>query len=216
MTSRLWLRDRPEPSVVWRALGISVAWSYVAGLAALVLVGVVALVSLIVNLVGYFFDSVRDGFDLGTAWEPAVLVGWIVAPIALGVSIWVAAYGSTSSESVRRSFIATALAAIVGVGLWFAGTLGFVVATPAVGWTMAIPAEHPQRWVVRLLGAGAAVAFYPPWDELSTVALSAGVVTAPLVAGLCVLIGDLVWIGVDRVRSRRSEDTLRAPSSLDV
>jgi cell division protein FtsW (lipid II flippase) len=215
-TPESWWRTRPEPAVALRALWISVAWSYVASLGALLAVGLAALVSAIVVLVVYLLDFSSKELEIATAWGPAVLVGWIASPIAVAVSIWVAAYGSTQRESVRRATGAVVLASLIGLVLWFTGSLGMVVVVLAVGWTFAIPAEHPGRWVARLVGAIVAFRFYPIWDGVGTEVIVACVLSAPLVAGASVFVGDLVWGGALRMRARSNDETLRAPSSLEL
>ena len=192
------------------------AWSYVAALAALLVVGVATLVALLVILVIYLLDFSTRELDLATVWSPAIVVGWIVGPIAVGISVWVGAYGSTQRDSIRRGTLAVGAAAVGAVFMWFIGSLGIVAVALAAGWAFAIPAEHAGRWLVRVLAVLGVLPFYPIWDDVGVGVIVLAALSGPVVAGMSVLIGDLAWMAMLRVRARGGEETIRAPTSLDV
>ena len=204
----------PDARVVRRALWIAVGWSYVAALGSALVVGLTALIALIVDLVASL--SADRGFDASSAWSLAEIVAWIALPIGLAVSVWVAAYGSTRRGSLKSGTIAVAAAAVAGAIAWFTGNLAIVVVGLGVGWAVAMPAEHPARWILRLLPAVALLFVYPDWDGEAAWLIALALITGPLVGGLCVILGDLVWTVVQRLRIRGSGETVRSPTSLDV
>ena len=209
-------RAQPEPGVVRRALWIAVAWSYVAALGAILVVGITALVALIVMLVLYLLDFSTRQLDLAAAWSLAIAVGWVAGPVAIAISIWVAAYGSTQRNSVRSGTLAVGAASVGALVLWVTGSLGIVTVALAAGWAFAIPTEHAGRWIARVLLAIGLLPVYPIWDGVGVEVIVFAAITGPIVAGISVLVGDLLWILMLRLRARGQTETMRSPTSLDV
>lgn len=208
--------SRPEAGVVRRALWIAVAWAYVAVLAALVVIAVAALVALIVVLIVYLLDFSSRRFEIDTVLSPAILVAWVVFPAAGAVAIWTAAYGSTRRRSVGRGTAAIAIGTLGGVGMWLTGSLALPMLALALGWTIAIPAEHAARWLARIALAVALVPAFPTWDGAGLGVVASAAAIGPLAAGLSVYLGDLGWTLAVRLRSRGDGGVVRSPTSLDV
>ena len=206
----------PAARVVRRAVWIAVAWAYVAALAALLFVGLTLLVAAVVLLVVFVFDGADRELIWSNVWSPARIVAWVVFPLAGAVAVWTAAYGSTQESSLRRGVLAVSAAAVGGLAMWLAGSLALPLVGLTLGWTFAVPAEHPARWFVRLILAAVAVPFYPSWDGQSQWVVAAVVATGPAAAGLSVWVGDALWSAAAKLRSRGDGGVVRAPSSLDV
>ena len=199
-----------------RALWIAVGWAYVAALAAVIVIAVASLVALIVVLVVYLLDFSSRQFEPRAVWSPAQVVAWFVLPAAGGIAIWTAAYGSTQRGSVGRGMAAIAVSALVSLLMWFTGSLALPMLALAVGWAVAIPAEHPGRWLARIVLAVAVLPVFPVWDRKGLELVVPFVAAGPIVAGLSVFVGDLGWSLAVRLRSRGDGGVERAPSSLDV
>lgn len=207
---------RPESPVVRRALWIAVAWAYVAMLAAVLVVAVAALVAVLVGLIVYLVDFAGREFTLASAWAPARVVAWLALPAAGALAIWTAAYGSTQQRSFRRGIVAIALGAVTGLVLWLTGSLALPMVVLAFGWAVAIPVEHPGRWLVRIVLASAAIPLFPAWDNRGIEVVALLVALGPVAAGLSVWLGDALWAAVVALRSRGDGDPIRSPTSLDV
>ena len=124
--------------------------------------------------------------------------------------------GSTQNGSVRRSVVAMIAALVAGGLAWWAGSLALPLATLAAGWTFALPAEHPVRWVLRLVLAAVAVPFVPQWGDQQFWVTVLALLGGPLGAGLSVGLGDALWSVVTALRSRGDGGVVRSPSSRDA
>ena len=207
---------RPESPVVRRALWIAVAWAYVALLGAVLVIGVAGLVALLVGLIVYLVDFASREFTLASAWAPARIVAWLTLPAAGALAIWTAAYGSTQQGSFRRAAVAIGVGAVSGLVMWLTGSLALPMVVLTLGCTVAIPVEHPGRWLVRIVLGAAAIPLFPAWDNRGIEIVASLVALGPVAAGLSVWFGDALWAAVVALRSRGEGDAIRAPSSLDV
>lgn len=202
--------------MVRRALWIAVAWAYVTLLAALLVIAVAGLVALLVNLIVYLVDFANREFTLAGAWAPARVVAWLVLPAAGALAIWTAAYGSTQQRSFRRAAVAIGVGAVSGLVMWLTGSLALPMVALTLGWAVAIPVEHPGRWLVRIVLGAAAIPLFPAWDNRGIEVVAGLVALGPVAAGLSVWFGDALWAAVVALRSRGEGEGIRAPSSLDA
>ena len=202
--------------MVRRALIIAVGWAYIAALVAVIVVGIAALVALIVAVIVYLLDFSTRELEMSRVVGPAGLVAWLLLPVAAGISVWTAAYGSTQRYSLKRASLAIVLALVTALLMWFTGSLALPMIALAVGWSVAIPVEHPGRWLARIALAMAVLPLFPVWDGrgIEVVLLAAAI--GPGAAGLSVVLGDSAWSGVVKLRSRGDEGGIRAPNSLDA
>ncbi len=207
----------PTRESVRRAVWVGVVWAYVGGLAAAVLMLLAAGVALAVHGIIYLADYGSRTFVIADVATPVSVVFWIVAPAAFGVSVWSAAYASTTQQSVVRGLTGITLGGLLALLFHISGFSGAAMAGLGLGWGIAIPAEHPARWAVRavlpvLIGA----VVFPQWEQMSTPVVVLILVLIPAVAGLFVWLSDIAYQGLVTVRQRTDGGTVgRAPTSID-
>ena len=201
----------PEPGVARRALLIAVAWAYVAALAAAIAIAFSALIALIVVLVVYLVDYGNREMEYAAVMGPAQVVAWMAIPLAAGLAIWTAGYGATQSDSIRRTVVGIAAAGMTGMAMWLIGSLALPMIVLAVGWAIAIPVEHPGRWIARIVVAVALLPLFPGWAGAGADVVAVSVAVSPVVAGTSVFLGDLGWSVSVRLRSRGDGGVVRGP-----
>ena len=155
------------------------------------MVGLGALIAGGVGLVmGLFNDSVSPTAAMG---ETLRIAAWILAPIGLGVAVWVAAYGSTEEGSLPRTIVAAPAAVAVAVGLLLLDSSGLLAAGLAIGWALAIPAESPTHVAARALPMLVVALIVPRLGDLSSWTLVAYLAASPPAAAISLYLGDLPW-----------------------
>ncbi len=149
----------PDRADTPRAVWVALLWSYVALIAGLLVVGLVVAVS----------AAALGSISLVTGSTPVIdsivaiarVGAWTAAGVAVALVVWVAAYGSTSRGSLRRTVIAVPAALAIGIGLVLLGSAGFALAGLAVGWGLAMPHRSPMQVVLRSLPPVAAALIMP-------------------------------------------------------
>jgi hypothetical protein len=178
-------------SPIARPLAVAILWAFAAAAAGGVIIGLASLIAGGVALaMGLFNDSVSATASMG---ETLRIAAWILAPIGLGVAVWVAAYGTTEQGSLTRTIVAAPAAVGVAVGLLLLDSSGLLAAGLAIGWALAIPAESPTHVAARALPMLIVALIAPRLDDLSTWTTVGYLAASPLVAAISVYLGDLPW-----------------------
>jgi hypothetical protein len=178
-------------SPIARPLAVAILWAFAAAAAGGVIIGLASLIAGGVALaMGLFNDSVSATASMG---ETLRVAAWILAPIGLGVAVWVAAYGTTEQGSLTRTIVAAPAAVGVAVGLLLLDSSGLLAAGLAIGWALAIPAESPTHVAARALPMLIVALIAPRLDDLSTWTTVGYLAASPLVAAISVYLGDLPW-----------------------
>jgi hypothetical protein len=178
-------------SPIARPLAVAILWAFAAAAAGGVIIGLASLIAGGVALaMGLFNDSVSATASMG---ETLRIAAWILAPIGLGVAVWVAAYGTTEQGSLTRTIVAAPAAVGVAVGLLLLDSSGLLAAGLAIGWALAIPAESPTHVAARALPMLIVALIAPRLDDLSTWTTVGYLAASPLVAAISVYVGDLPW-----------------------
>ncbi len=200
-----WLHE-PDPSAVRRGIGIGITWAYVAGLAAVVMVALATLVALAVAATVYLVDFANRAFDLEVVRGPTSFMAWVALVGAAAASVWAVAFASTRSQSVLTASAGATGLVLGALLMWRVQSTAIAMLPLAVGWSVAIPVEHPGRLLARILPPLVAVLFFPSWPSMSVVSIVAWMAAGPLVGGGLALLGDLGWSGVARIRGTDDMD----------
>ncbi len=190
------------PAVPLRVLGAAVLWAYAGGLAAAVLIAVVALAALLVLGLTWFITRTTDvEAGVRTVVEAG---GWLLGPIVTGGAIWAGTYASTRSGSWPRTLTGTIGAVAVGVALLLLGSSAFLAAGLALGWAIALPARRAGRVAARGLPLVLAGLAAPRLDDLATFTVVALLMASPLMAAAVVGGADRLWVAVATRRASLS------------
>ena len=194
-----WFFRPTQHRAIARALPSGVVWSYAAGLAQVVIILVLGIVTALVSSVMYLLNN-----DVSVLDNIRTVVGgavWVLTPVVLVVAIGAVVYAATTRKSLVRSAVGVAAAAVAGSGLFLVfGASTWVAATLAVGWGAGLPAERPGRVALRIippLALSAVPAVYQRLgriDGLAAWELLLIVLLSPLLAALWVWLSDLLWV----------------------
>ena len=186
--------QRPDPSAVRRAIGIAVTWAYVAGLAALIVVALAAVVAMMVAAIVYLVDFANRTREFEVVRGPTVFMAWVALPVAAVASIWTSAYASTRAQTVVRASAGVVGLVLGALLMWRTQSTAIAMLPTAVGWSLAIPVEHPGRIGARIVLPLVAVLFFPSWPAMSVLLMVAWLGLGPAVGGGLVLLGDMAWV----------------------
>jgi hypothetical protein len=207
----------PQRSAVRRAVGIGITWAYVAGLAAVTMIVLAALVALAVAGIVYLIDFSNREMEFDAIMRPTVVVAWIVLPLGAAATVWASAYASTRSQSILRGLAGVVAMFASGLLMWGTQSTAIGLLPLALGWAIAIPVGHPGRIGVRLILPVLAVIFFPTWPGMSVLSLVIWLAIGPALAGGLTLLGDLGWTSARWMRGKsEAEMVARAPSTEDV
>jgi hypothetical protein len=208
----------PNPGAARRASTVGAVWAYACGIAAALVILLAAGVALAANGIVYLADYGSRTFESENVATAVTVVFWIVVPAAFAVSVWSSAYASTTRRSVMRGTAAILAGGLVALLFHLSGVSGAALAGLGLGWSIAIPAEHPARWGARavlpvILGA----VLFPSWDDGLSVPITVLILAlSPALAALFVWLSDVAYQGLVTVRQRSDGGTVgRAPSSID-
>jgi hypothetical protein len=183
---------------VARSVTIAALWSMVAALIGALIVVVAGLVTAaIVGVAWLVSNGGADLADTALIWRVATVATWIVAPVAVLVAVWVAAYASTEWGSRPRALAGTAAAGLALGAYLLLGSSGLLVAGLGLGWAVAIPAERISRVAVRGITSLLVALVAPGLASLSGPTVALLLVVSPWVAALLVWLSDRGWVLVD-------------------
>ena len=174
---------------------IAALWSMVATLVAALIVLVVGLVT--AAIVGVAWLVSRGQADLADAaliWRVATVTTWIVAALAIGLAVWVAAYASTEWGSRPRALAGSAAAGLAITAYLLLGSSGLVVAGLGLGWAVAIPAERISRVAVRGIVILLVSLLAPGFESVPGAELAVVLAVSPWVAAALLWPADAAWV----------------------
>jgi hypothetical protein len=179
----------PPTRAVGRSLLVACLWSIGLVFLDALALGVIAAVVVAANTV-----STQAG-DFLSVLVVAAWVVWIASAIVL---IWAGAYASTGWGSRVRSLLGVIVGLALGAGYTLLGAELGVVVGLAAGWAVVIPSEKVERVLFRVVPALlVGIISIPGLSFLAWVGILA---VSPWIAALLVLIGDLVWTTLGRMR----------------
>ena len=208
----------PNQGAARRAGMVGAVWAYAGGIAAALVILLAAGVALAANGIIYLADYGSRTFDGANVSTAVSVVFWIVVPAAFAVSVWSTAYASTTRRSVMRGSAAIVAGGVLALLFHLSGISGALLAGLGVGWSIAIPAEHPARWAARaVLPVVLGAMLFPGWDEGLGIPPTVLILAlSPALAALFVWLSDVAYQGLVTVRQRSDGGTVgRAPSSID-
>jgi len=151
--------------------------------------GVVALIAL--GIASFSTQS-------GEVMHAVTIAWWLIVAAAGVILVWVAAYASTGWGSRRRLVVGAGVGLALGAGYTLLGAELGVVVGLATGWAVVIPAERMERIMARSVPALLAGLISLP--GLTRLAYIGVAVASPWAAALLVLIGDVAWTALGRIR----------------
>jgi len=185
----------PGRGVVARSVTIAALWSMVAALGAALMVLVAGLVAAAIVGVAWLVSSGQAGLaDTALIWRVAGVTTWIVAALAIGLAVWVAAYASTEWGSRPRALAGSAAAGVAVAAYLLLGSSGVVVAGLGLGWAVAIPAERISRVAVRGIAILLVSLAAPGFESVSGAELALVLAVSPWVAAALVWLADAAWV----------------------
>lgn len=152
-------------------------------------------------LVGRGTGELADGQLI---WRVVTFAAVAVAPLVVGVVVWVAAYGSTERGSRPRALAGIGAASVGLAGYLLLGSSGLILAALTLGWSLAVPAERVGRIAARVVLGLVAALFMPAIGGVSVGWLVLTLVTSPWAAVAFMLAGDAAWMAIARLAESRA------------